>query len=450
MKKTRRDWIPFSFYDHTGMEKHLEKMAQKGWMLEELTSFGWKYREIQPQKLHFSVSFDTRASEFEPEPTEEQYTFQEFCQRSGWKLAAASGQMQVFYNEEEDPLPIQTDPEMEVRMVGKLARRMVPAYLILLVLGFFVGGSWCYSLIHTPIKLLTTPGSTFMGLCWLGLFVYSITDLITYFAWRRRALAAAQRGEFLPTRGCHKLMYVVLGMIVLGLMYWLATERRPGMRLVTGGILLAYVVVFLSVNGTKRILKRRKASAGVNRAITLSLDVILSVILVGTVMFLFIRGLQSGANSMEQEIRAPLSASELTGVDEEKYLTTVSTDMSLFLDRKEVQCRTGFDQMTEVPWMNYILVEIHIPILHDACFQELCREKEKRIATYVDGSIVHAQYQMVDPTPWGAEEAYQLNLAGEFRQEYILCWKDRIVQLGAGWDLTAEQMAVAGEKLLNA
>lgn len=182
MKRTRRDWIPFSFYDHTGMEKHLEKMAQKGWMLEELTSFGWKYREIQPQKLHFSVSFDTRASEFEPEPTEEQYTFQEFCQRSGWKLAAASGQMQVFYNEEEDPLPIQTDPEMEVRMVGKLARRMVPAYLILLVLGFFVGGSWCYSLIHTPIKLLTTPGSTFMGLCWLGLFVYSVTDLITYLA----------------------------------------------------------------------------------------------------------------------------------------------------------------------------------------------------------------------------------------------------------------------------
>lgn len=153
---------------------------------------------------------------------------------------------------------------------------------------------------------------------------------------------------------------------------------------------------------------------------------------------------------MEQEIRAPLSASELTGVDEEKYLTTVSTDMSLFLDRKEVRCRTGFEQMTEVPRMNYTLVEIHIPILYDACFQELCREKEKRIATYVDGSIVHAQYQMVDPTPWGAEEAYQLNLAGEFRQEYILCWKDRIVQLGADWDLTAEQMAVAGEKLANA
>lgn len=108
---------------------------------------------------------------------------------------------------------------------------------------------------------------------------------------------------------------------------------------------------------------------------------------------------------MEQEIRAPLSASELTGVDEEKYLTTVSTDMSLFLDRKEVQCRTGFDQMTEVPWMNYILVEIHIPILYDACFQELCREKEERTATYVDGSLVPAQYQMVGSNPMGSREA---------------------------------------------
>lgn len=137
-------------------------------------------------------------------------------------------------------------------------------------------------------------------------------------------------------------------------------------------------------------------------------------------------------------------------MDEEKYLTTVSTDMSLFLDRKEVRCRTGFEQMTEVPWMNYTLVEIHIPILYDACFQELCREQEERTVTYIGKEAIHAQYEAVDPTPWGAEEAYQLNLAGEFQQEYILCWKDRIVQLGADWDLTTEQMAVAGEKLVNA
>ena len=181
MKATQREYIPFSFYDHTGMEKHLEKMARKGWMLEEISNTTWRYRKIEPKELHFSVSFDTRASEFEPEPTEEQMIFQEFCQRSGWKLAAASGRMQIFYNEEEDPLPIQTDPEMEVRMVDKRARRMAPFYVIFLVLGFLIGGGWCYSLVYTPIKALTTPSGVLLGLSWLCLFVYSAADLIVYY-----------------------------------------------------------------------------------------------------------------------------------------------------------------------------------------------------------------------------------------------------------------------------
>ncbi len=118
----------------------------------------------------------------------------------------------------EDPLPILTGPVWEVRMVGKLARRMVPAYLILLVLGFFVGGSWCYSLIHTPIKLLTTPkrlhaGGTYGGCVWaiqpqVRLFVTQASDLSrTYLnhvpgGARAGSLAPPRGGcRFLPTQG---------------------------------------------------------------------------------------------------------------------------------------------------------------------------------------------------------------------------------------------------------
>lgn len=450
MKTTRREFIPFSFYDHTGMEKHLEKMARKGWMVEELSNTIWRYRKIEPKTLHFSISFDVRASEFAPEPTEEQVTFQEFCARSGWKLAAASGRMQVFYNEEEDPLPIQTDPEMEVRMVGKLARRAVPAYVVLLVLGFLLGGGWCASLISTPIKALTTPGGVLVGLSWLCLFLYGAADLIVYYTWRHRALAAAQRGEFLPTRGCHELLYVVLAAIALGLVYWFAVERRPGMRFLAGGMLLAYVVLFLAVNGTKRTMKRRKATAGLNRGVTLSVDVILAMVLVGGVTWVFFQGVQHGVFSIAEQIEAPLSAGDLTGVDEEKYLTTVSVDMTPFLDRKEVQCRTGFDQAEELPGMEYTLVNVHVPWIYDACFRELCRDTVIDVAVPTREEYTDVQYEAIDPAPWGAEHAYQFNLEGEFQQKYILCWPDKIVQLEAGWDLTAEQMAVVGEKLKSA
>ncbi len=295
-------------------------------------------------------------------------------------------------------------------MVGKLAKRMMPLYVIFLVLGFLLGGGWCYSLIHTPIRLLTTPGSTFMGLCWLGIFLYFIADLITYLVWRHRALAAAQRGEFLPTRGCHKLLCVVVGVVVVGLIYWLATERLPGMRFMVGGMLLAYVVIFGAVNGTKQVMKRKKVSATLNRTITICVDISLAVVLVGTVNMVFLQGVRSGAFSMEEQLEAPLSASELTGEEEEKYLTTVSVDQSLFLDRQEVRCRTGFDQAGQLPWMDYTLVKIHLSWLYHACFRELCRDKEEWVATYVDENLVYAQYVAVDPTPWGAEKVYQLNL----------------------------------------
>lgn len=450
MKTTRREYIPFSFYDHTGMEKHLEKMARKGWMVEELSNTTWRYRKIEPKKLHFSVSFDTRASDFEPEPTEEQMIFQEFCQRSGWKLAAASGRMQIFYNEEENPLPIQTDPEMEVQMVGKLALRAVPLYAIFLVLGFLIGGGWCASLVNTPIKALTTPGGVLLGLSWLCLFVYSAADLIVYYTWRHRALAAAQRGEFLPTRGCHELLYVVLVVIALGLVYWFAVERRPGMRLMTGGMLLAYVVIYLAVNGTKHSLKRKKVSAGLNRAATLGVDIILAIVLIGGISWLVFQGIKNGTFSMEEQLEAPLAASELTGVDEGKYLTTVNVEMTPFLDRRVVQCRTGFDQTEKLPGMKYTLVKLYVPWIYDACFRELCRDTVVETASHTHEDITYLQYEAIDPAPWGAEQAYQFNLEGEFQQKYILCWQNKLVQLEADWNLTTQQMAAAGEKLAGA
>ena len=41
MKETKRRMELYSFYDRTGMEKHLAKMAEKGWLLEKIGQFFW-------------------------------------------------------------------------------------------------------------------------------------------------------------------------------------------------------------------------------------------------------------------------------------------------------------------------------------------------------------------------------------------------------------------------
>lgn len=41
----------YSFYDHTGIKKHLQEMARKGWMIERISNLGWKYRKIPPLRI---------------------------------------------------------------------------------------------------------------------------------------------------------------------------------------------------------------------------------------------------------------------------------------------------------------------------------------------------------------------------------------------------------------
>ena len=51
MQAKRWELNLYSFYDHTGMERHLEKMAAKGWLLESIGTTLWRYRRIEPQRL---------------------------------------------------------------------------------------------------------------------------------------------------------------------------------------------------------------------------------------------------------------------------------------------------------------------------------------------------------------------------------------------------------------
>ena len=39
MKPVKRRMEIVSFFDHTGISEHLEKMAAKGWLIEKITNF---------------------------------------------------------------------------------------------------------------------------------------------------------------------------------------------------------------------------------------------------------------------------------------------------------------------------------------------------------------------------------------------------------------------------
>ncbi len=451
MKDRKWDFIPFSCYDRTGMERHLEQRAAQGWLLERISNFGWYYRRIEPRQIHFTVTHYLRASQFDPEPTEEQREFHDFCLRSGWRLAASSGQMQVFYNEEPDPVPIDTEPALELERIGKMMKRVLPFQFILLAIGFCMGGSWLWSLTHRPIDLLSSAYNLATGAIWLMLFLWCAADLFRYFTWRHRAKKAAPLGEFVPTKGCHKLMLAMLAVAVLAFAYLLIADRTPGYRLMLFLMLASYALLFLVVNGVKGYLKRRKASRALNRGITLTVDVVLAFALMVGIAAGLIWGISTGRiSSIEELIDPPLSVEDLTGVEDDRYVTRRMADSTFLITQRDFYQHIYPDQRQageQLESLDYTIVDIHLPALYPWCVEELLHDRDDWSGEMEDGQPFYYQYQSIDPAPWGAERAYQLWAGGEPATTYLICWQGRIVELDPTFALTQEQMTIAAEKL---
>lgn len=101
-----------------------------------------------------------------------------------------------------------------------------------------------------------------------------------------------------------------------------------------------------------------------------------------------------------------------------------------------------------MPRLEYTITLVKVPALYDICKNTLLADWDK---DWMPGG--QNDYAMpIDPTPWGAEDAYQLS-----NQEYgpentfLLCYQDRLVEIdfSYGWDVTPEQMSLVSEKIGN-
>ena len=108
MRRTRRALVNFSFYDQRAIEKTLEEMAAKGWMVRKVGNLFWTYEEMEPQRLRFAVTYFPGASEFDPRPSEKQLDKEAFCAQDGWQLVLRWDAMQIFCTHREDAVPIDT------------------------------------------------------------------------------------------------------------------------------------------------------------------------------------------------------------------------------------------------------------------------------------------------------------------------------------------------------
>ena len=431
MRETKRQMSLYSFYDHTGIEKHLARMAERGWLLCGIGQLFWHYRRIEPRRITFSVCYFPKATIYDPYPSERQEEFYDLCAHAGWTLAGSSGQMQVFYHQGENPTPIDTDPALEVEAIHQSAKKTVlPANFLLLGVAVLNLGLFLWRFWDNPVLTLASGGTLLALVAYTLILVNCTVELCAYFRWRRRARRAAERGEFLPTRSNVWLQRLLLAILLPAGAWCLAGMFQDGLGGLAAVSMLGVIGIIAAVLGVRKLLKGAGVSAKANLRGTLAACVVLSILFAAAIPWLVVRGLNSRPNPRAEEL--PLSVTDLVEMDPDHYSRwqfRISSPLLALLQVSDYPRIYG----EKTHSLRYDVAVVKVPALYG-----LCRDH------YLGGD---SRYTPVDPAPWGAQEAYRYVLNGQTLEHYVLCYPHRVVEITLDWTPTAEQMAVVGEKL---
>ena len=112
--------------------------------------------------------------------------------------------------------------------------------------------------------------------------------MIIQFIWYGKAKRVAEQGVFSETPNRSHIQKIILGVVLIGFVYWIATVVVVGdslMKMASFIMLLYIIAVLFLVNRIKELLKRKKAPRGVNRTLTLLSSFVLAFGMMGVITF---------------------------------------------------------------------------------------------------------------------------------------------------------------------
>jgi len=449
MKQVKRRLEVLSLYDCTGIAQHLEKMAQKGWALERISNNIWRYRRIEPRDLRYSVVYLPSSSEFDPGPTEANKELQEFCAQAGWVQVASLAQMHIFVNENPDPIPIDTDPGLQVDTIhASMKKNFIPSQFTMLFLGV-LQLILCWTRYQLdPLDFLSLNANLISISCWLMVIALSIVDLIKYFSWHRKAVEAARDGEFLPTHGSENLQKATLWLLAFVMAFWVLSMTGTVERFYMAVAFFFVGLVFAAVFGVKEFLKKRGASAGTTRTAVWVTSFAMALVMCAGLMWV---GFQAADNDwFEEEM-------EIVEVDGEIYHVR-SDELPLYIDdlmetdwpRYSTYCyesRSAFLTVTHTsqdpvpsgpPVLGVNIYDVHFPLI-----RELVWEEVRNIYHYDHDELIRVQMDIE-----GAEIFRHYRL-GQPWNTILIRLENKFIMLHPGWELTEEQIRTVIEILGN-
>ena len=467
MKQTKRQFKMFSFFDFDGIAAHMEKMAADGWMLEQSTNRYWHYRKTEPKKLKFAVTYFPKASEFDPQPTEELQAFNEFCETAGWKPAASMAQMQIYYNENETPLPLETDPLVQVNTIhSAMKKNYIPSLIIMTVLPLFVISIYIMKIFTNPVDSLSSNSDMYIIITYILLLFTSAMELVQYYSWRKKALALANEGRAVPSGKTAKMAQIII-VAVMSVLFMMYAVSMLG--IISPWFMLVIFAIFGGSGAlalwVKEFLRRRNVPRKVNVAITMgSVFVVIIAVLVGVVTAVIKYDLpinpkqtrpvgsymtEHGFEIDIYEDDVPLRVEDFIATEYTDYSVRNRKSQSFLLAKYEISQDATINRQN-VPEIIYDVADVKRGWLYDWCFEKVFDDIDETDRTDLPVEYRYTLIEQNDPA-WNADRVYRVQYEGQYLNKWLICWDNKIVEIkfyNCG-QLTDSQKTIIGQKIKN-
>ncbi len=468
MKTVKREFFDnHLFYDSTGIQDHLSEMAKNGWIFEKATSFYWQYRKGEPQDLQYTVTYFHEASEFNPYPTDNQSTFLEYCESSGWNFVAQLAQMQIFCSTQPNPTPIETDDKLKLKSIHRsMKKNFLPSQILILVLAISQLLMRVYDYFNRPLYLLSDYTSLLVSLLFLVLGAYTIYIIAGYYNWQKRARKSLDNGGDIPRpRNSSYLRFAVLLFALSILLIWCVVATQTFSYMFIVGYLAFMVFLFVLSFSVKNFLKKKKVSAKKSRFIVLViLPIILTIVIINFVFLLIMTEVSFFQQkpvevipSDTQEGRVfefevykddiPIKLEDFTEITDTTYSYELIEQTETFILKVTHASQNGGFTTESIKEFQYKIVDVKIPFFYEVALNDFIERFHYEQDVDIEFRRV---YKEVSIPEFCANKVYQLHRGDEpIGNDFIVCYDDKIVDVYFDFDVTKDEIARLSEKLLS-
>lgn len=410
-------------FDLQGTAEHLSAMAAKGWRLEKIGRYFWKYQRAEAAYIHYAVTCPPAAEE--NGDMGDRLFFQELCSAAGWEVVTDWASLQIYANPAEIPTPLETDEALRLEMIHQSMRRtylrdhrnQLFCFVVLLIFTltqlFRFPHSYC----------LSGLGLSLPPFCLLSLFgeAYAIAG---YNLWLRRSRRLVEEGggpAAVPRfyRVLSRLSVILTGVLFLALVFTLFPLSRPSAWTALAALLaLAFGVLFRLLDG---FLQRRGASREFRffTALVLFFLCLLPAGFENFRPFGFLDEPSYTWNSQEWDAEPqplPLTVETLTGQSWPHVRRSISSHGRTPLAAETAYSEAAAQENGKEAYLNYIILDVPNDFVYRAILDDMLRDTEFFI------------YQPSDPVPWGADAAYRrVYRNGTPSGDQLLCYSGRIL-----------------------